>query len=164
LQRAFGSEVLPNVRQKSKDHRVQLPELHIQNQRMSLLEIAKKYDTGAQIIADWLGAGAIPVSQEAGQARADVCRGVATGNPCPYNTFESGFEHLFGESLKKIVEIKNEAKLRVDGEKSLHGCDICGCHLKTKIWTPMQHIRKHTSDDEFRKLPTFCWQRKEANI
>jgi hypothetical protein len=130
----------------------------------TLSAIAEKYQNGKGILSDWLGSGAATVPAALAQARANICTGKAGGRPCPSNTRESGLEHLFGEGLKKIVEMKNQAQLRVDGEKSLFGCDVCGCHLRTKIWTPMEHIKKHTPDAELMKHPTYCWLRRENNL
>ena len=100
----------------------------------------------------------------------DVCTGRISGAPCCHNLPESAVESFIGEALKKIIEIKNEAgfdgeKLFRCGNKSLGVCSIvCKCHLATKVFTPMKHIRKFTSDEEFKKLPGYCWQRTEVGV
>lgn len=131
---------------------------------MNLLQIAEKYQDGKNIMLDWLGDGGAVVPTADAQARADICTGRTSGAPCCHNFPESAVESFIGEALKKIIEIKNEAGLRVQGNKSLGVCSVCKCHLATKVFTPMKHIRKFTSDEEFKKLPGFCWQRTESGI
>lgn len=131
---------------------------------MSLLDFAKRMGTGTEIVFSWVGSGGNTVTQHEAQLRSDICTGRLSGVACPYNVAENFFTGSAGETVKKLVEIKNGSKLRVRGEKSLGNCAVCKCHLRTKIWTPMEHIRKHTTDDELRELPPICWQRVEVKI
>lgn len=126
-----------------------------------LLDIANKYVKGARIISDWLGAGGVTVDRELAQDRADICSGRNSDHRCPFNVSEPGAAAIAGESLKKLVEIKNDAQLRVQGEKSLGMCGVCNCHISTKVWTPIRHVKKHTTDGIAAALPFHCWQRKE---
>lgn len=128
---------------------------------MSLLETAKKYAKGIQIVSDWLGAGGVTVGYKTAQNRADICTGRNSDHRCPFNVVEPSAAKIAGESLKKLVEIKNSAQLRVQGEKSLAMCGVCQCHLATKVWVPIHHVRKHTPDAIANMLPIHCWQRKE---
>ena len=131
---------------------------------MSLIELASKMGKGTEIVFSWLGAGGNTVPQHEAQNRSDVCTGRLSGVACPNNVSENFFVGQAGESVRKLLEIKNGARLRVQGEKSLGNCAVCKCHLRTKIWTPMEHIRKHTTDDELKQLPALCWQRTETKI
>jgi len=131
---------------------------------MNLVESARKLGVGTEIIFSWLGAGGNTVLQNEAQTRGDICTGRLSGSPCPNNVAENFFVGSAGEAVKKLLEVKNGNQLRIQGEKSLHSCKVCKCHLRTKIWTPMEHITKHTSPDELRALPEFCWQRVETKI
>ena len=122
---------------------------------MNLLEIAKSYVRGEEIIRDWLGSGGNTVSQEIADARALTCLA------CDKNTF--GFQPalVVGEAVKKVLEIKNGAKLRTDGERRLGVCSVCHCYLRTKIWVDLSLVRKHWMEGEAEKLPSHCWQLTE---
>jgi hypothetical protein len=124
---------------------------------MNLLEITN----GAQIIIDWLGAGGKTVSDAQAQTRADICTGRINGRPCEHNVSDSWITGAAGESARKLLSIKNNAQMRVDGEKRLHTCDACSCYLRLKVWTPLDHLLKHTTTEELANLPEFCWQRNE---
>lgn len=126
-----------------------------------LLEIAKKYAKGLQIVSDWLGEGGVTVDHATAQHRADICTGRNSDHRCPFNVVEPGAAKVAGESLKKLVEIKNSSQLRVQGEKSLAMCSACRCHLATKVWVPIRHVKKHTPNAVIAMLPFHCWQRKE---
>jgi len=129
-----------------------------------LLQFAKKYTNGAQLVMDWLGSGGKTVSQELAQGRSDVCTGRLSGRPCPENVHESFMAESAGEAIRHLVQIKNDALLRVDGELHLGGCAICKCHMRTKIWTPMEQILKYTEKDEMLTHPIHCWIRKENKL
>jgi hypothetical protein len=120
--------------------------------------------TGSQIILDWLGAGGNTVSDEHAQIRADVCTGRRSGVPCSHNAPSGILQTAAGESIRQLLEIKNHAKKRVDGEKSLHTCNACNCYLRLKVWVPIEHIVKHMSAGEMEKFPAWCWQRKESKL
>jgi hypothetical protein len=119
---------------------------------MNLIETAETYKNGAEIIASWLGTGGHTVSRDAAQVRADVCL------KCPHNIDSVSIPSQFAKTLKIAVEIKNWQRLRVSGEKRLHICDACLCHLPTKVWVPIDHIAGHTRPEE---MPRGCWVANE---
>lgn len=131
---------------------------------MNLVETAEQIGKGSQIVLDWLGAGGHTVSQHEAQDRSDVCTGRLSGAACPYNVPSNLVTGLAGESIRHLIEIKNKAALRVDGEKKLGGCERCACHLKLKVWTPLAYIRKHTTDEEISSYPPICWLRTESGL
>lgn len=102
--------------------------------------------------ASWLGEGGIPVAPDHAQRRANVCL------KCPMNSGDKPFyEHLAANiagMVRNQIEYKNQLKLRVDGEKSLHVCLACLCVLKLKVHVPLAHIRETTPLDD---LHPDCW-------
>ena len=121
---------------------------------MTLLEKAYQVAGGVEAIAAWLGSGGIVVPQEEAQSRADVCLA------CP-NNVEVGFATSTGADFaRKILEIKNDASLRVDGEKKLHKCEACGCVLRLLVWEPQSRVTKHLTEKERSALPLHCWKLK----
>ncbi len=110
---------------------------------------------GVQTLREWLGEDGITVERELAQQRAEVCK------KCPHNTEGNALLGAAAEAVKRHVEFKNKVLLRVDGEKSLGLCDICGCYLKTKIWIPINLIRRHMPAGEWEKFPSPCFQRDE---
>lgn len=115
------------------------------------MNLAEKYAIGATTIMDWLGDGARPVEKELAQSRADIC--IA----CPHN--KAGYSlATFAATVKFLMEIKKRERLRVDGEKSLGICEVCGCHIATSIWTPIEHIAQYTDT-----MPEHCWKTAEMH-
>jgi GT2 family glycosyltransferase/ADP-heptose:LPS heptosyltransferase len=44
-------------------------------------------------------------------------------------------------------------------DKQLQSCNVCGCHLKLKVWVPIQHIAPRS---RLRDFPAHCWIQTEA--
>lgn len=106
----------------------------------------------------WLGEGANAVPPAQSQARADVCL------MCPLNVIKPIQELFTGAvamTVLRQIEYKNKLKLRVDGEKSLHVCDVCQCVLRLKTHVPIKFIAENTDADTLEKFPSYCWQKKE---
>lgn len=116
---------------------------------MSLLEQAKKYIHGEEILRQWVGDGAVPVERELAEKRAAVCL------KCPKN--EPGFVPVetVALAIKKLVSFKNDMQLRVNGERSLFTCSACSCPLRTKIWIPFERIAP--DEQEKQLLDAACW-------
>lgn len=122
---------------------------------MNLLERAGQYANGIQILRDWLGSGGIAVEPSRSQGRANICLA------CPCNDAGFSVAESVATAIRNHVELKNKLELRVDGEKSLHTCQICQCALRLKVHVPMAVIRGHMTPDELGKFPDHCWQKKE---
>lgn len=115
----------------------------------NLWELAKTYTNGAWILTNWLGSNGVSVDQELAQARANKCL------VCPKNKPGIQITESVAAAVKQLVEFKNEAKLRVVGEKRLYTCSACLCPLPSKVWQPIDRIRPDESEK-----PNFdagCW-------
>lgn len=119
-----------------------------------LLDRAKQFKEGAQILSEWLGSGAVTVDPATAQRRADVCL------KCPLNVHESFTAETIAAAIRRQVEIKNSLKLRVNGEKSLHTCAVCGCVNRLKIWLPLERILP--TPEELPKFDSACWLISES--
>ncbi len=125
---------------------------------MNLFALASHYYDGIRIVKDWVGEGGHVVSGDKSQERANSCL------PCEFNVKAISLEKETAEAIKKIVELKNHLKLRVNGEKKLGSCAKCSCHLPTKVHTPLEYIMRYTEIEELKKYPEHCWLRKENNL
>lgn len=107
---------------------------------------------------DWIGEERQPVPPSQSQSRADICL------KCPKNVIKPIQELFTGAvalTVLRQIEYKNKLKLRVDGEKSLHVCDVCNCVLRLKVHVPIQSILETTDENELAGFPDFCWVAKE---
>lgn len=118
---------------------------------MSLADYIAKIPMAYETITSWLGNGATPVDKDLAQARANVCLN------CIMNRKSNPVVSAAMTPLRAVVQIKNEMKLRVDGEKKLGECSVCKCDLKTKIWVPLEHILGPMNYEEINELPDWCW-------
>lgn len=116
---------------------------------------------GMAVIADWLGEGLRPVDKPIAEARAAICAVREGGKVCPMNSEAGGFfqklDAQAAEEVKKLIEVKNELELTTAQEASLFTCQACDCLLRLKVWTPIDHILKHTSAAVKAKLDPLCW-------
>lgn len=112
----------------------------------------------------WLGDGGHPVPATQSQARADVCTKGLNGEKCPMNVTKPIQELFTGAvalTVLRQIEYKNQLKLRVEGEKSLHVCDVCNCILRLKVHTPIEFIKENTNEETLKKFPEYCFITKE---
>lgn len=108
-------------------------------------------------ISGWIGEGGKPVHPDQAQARANVCL------KCPHNVNRPIEEFLKdGAALtaKRLLELKSKMNLRVQGEKSLHLCELCGCVLRLKVHEPLKFILEGSSTEDL--IPE-CWVNQEKN-
>lgn len=122
----------------------------------------KKVDQFIKVRRDWLGEGGEPVPLEQAQARADVCTGRLTGNPCKFNYQGSWlWSMITSMAIRSQMTLRHIMNLKLEGEDTLRTCEVCGCPLKLKVHVPFKHIYRHTTPDHFSKFPDFCWKRIE---
>lgn len=115
---------------------------------------------GSRILFDWLGDGGKPVPQEQSDSRAATCRS------CPHNWEGDWFNKLTAEVVS-VVMMQRRAKmglgLHVKDENGIHFCEVCQCHLPTKVHVPLKHIESYTPEQVWSELPEICWMKKEKN-
>lgn len=126
----------------------------------SAVEAVGKVMVGVGVYVDWLGSGGIPVEKNHAESRAKVCAG------CEHNKLKGSLTDYFTEpaaaAMSKILSIKNDMKLETQYDESLHVCDLCFCPLKSKVWTPIGHIKAKLKDSTLNSLPDFCWIKQES--
>lgn len=131
---------------------------------MSLFDTIRQTAKGALVLADWLGSGGKPVLAFQAESRALTCLVGNNGKPCPFNVQPLWWEKAKGSiaaAIRDHVAIKNELALKVTREDELHMCRKCGCCLRTKVWVPMEHVRKVLDRKTIEELPSYCWMRTE---
>lgn len=125
-----------------------------------IVETVQQVSTGARILADWLGEGAVPVSPKVAQARADTCKG------CEFNqagNWLQRFAGAVGGFLKEQMELKARMELKVKGETKLKTCAVCSCHLPLLVWTPIETLAERTDAATLGKYPAHCWKAQEIH-
>ena len=124
----------------------------------------KQIKSFAGLYVQWLGDGGKPVHPDQSQKRANICL------KCPQNNTKLSIGEVFkgkvADTVRRQIELKNELRLRVDGEKSLGICDICQCVLRLKVHVPFQFVDESTDDDTVMLFPQECWyvQELKGNI
>lgn len=109
-------------------------------------------------LKDWLGDGGIPVRQPLAETRASICE------ICPKNQPGNWWDRLARDVVQIILaqrRAKEALNLHVKCEDDLHFCDVCHCHLPTKVFVPIEHIAKRTNEQTWEELPNWCWMQAE---
>lgn len=118
-----------------------------------------KTAAGVGILLDWLGSGGRPVDKALAESRAGVCV------LCPENQDPNWFQKLTGavaEETRKLLGIKNDLALTTSVDDRLFTCQICLCNNVLKVHTPIDHVKKHTSQKTMDAFPAHCWVKKEC--
>lgn len=124
----------------------------------SLLEGLRQTVEGAEVIADWIGEGGVPVPRELAEKRATICQ------YCPENYKGNWWDetkNTIAMWIRRELELKNSIGLTLSNETQIAMCKICGCANRLKVWTPIEHIRAHTTDLVFECFPKACWIKDE---
>lgn len=124
---------------------------------MTLLDQFKSVPHGTQSITDWLGSGGRVAEREEAQARADICL------KCPMNDTGASIATPLALGIKRMLELKNQSKLRVIGEKSLGLCGACGCVLRLQVWQEGSMVAAQLTEEEKLQLPEYCWKLQTQN-
>lgn len=117
-----------------------------------------KATRGAKTMAAWLGDGGQPVPTEKAESRSSICI------LCPHNQPESGYAMTkdVAETVKSWMEARNNLKLSTSNDSKLGVCEVCGCHLKLKVHTPLPAVMEGTPDGLLDLFPKgLCWIRTE---
>lgn len=131
---------------------------------MSLIDEFRNDVAGLALLKDWLGDGTEPVSQARADHRANACLHGDGGNPCPHNCEPNWWGRVkssIANTIQMQLEMKHHLRLHVASEDACFMCRICGCALPLKVWTPIEHIKQHTTPDQLEKYPAWCWQKQE---
>jgi hypothetical protein len=112
---------------------------------------------GARILNEWRMEGPDPVAPDKAEARASVCA------MCPYNQPEASFSIVgaAAETFKALMEVRARKKIQTSNDEKLGVCDVCGCHLKLKVHTPLELVESGTPEDMLQMFPKICWVRTE---
>lgn len=119
----------------------------------------RKISAGIGVLLDWVGSGGVPVASEAAERRASIC---AT---CPRNDggdWKAYFTEPIAAKIKQQLEIKHDLQLKTSHDDRLTVCSACDCPLQLKVWTPLEHILEHTSEEVKERLDPRCWILQEA--
>lgn len=119
---------------------------------MNLWDSVKHIPDGIKNLTDWLGSGGKIVDPAEAQRRANTCVNCGLNKPGATVTTAVAL------AIRAQLGVKNKLKLRVDGEKSLHTCQACGCVLRLLIWEPQDRVEASITDEEASKLPGMCWK------
>jgi len=109
---------------------------------------------GAQTLASWFGEGGRPVEKAEGERRASIC---AT---CPQNgrgDWTRWFTTPVSNLIRRQIEFGQSINLSTSVDPQLGVCEACQCPLRLKVWVPMQHILKETTEETKKKLDARCW-------
>lgn len=106
---------------------------------------------GSVAIADWLGKGGSPVSQETADLRAAICA------DCIQNDEGPVLERMVASRVQKFIGLKNDMQLKTPSDDKLKTCGVCDCVLKLKVWMPIAMVLSHTSEEELASFPSNCW-------
>lgn len=116
---------------------------------------------GIDALNEFLGENCQPVEKHVAQSRATTCE------RCPRNSKISGFKYnltaVVAESVRRHKEIRNALDLSLENESKLGICSACECHLPTKVFVPIESVKKRTNQEVMNKLPAMCWIKKETN-
>lgn len=122
----------------------------------------KKIWSGVRTINEWIDSNTDPVDPPLAEARAATC--VA----CPLNgsgDFTKWFTQPASEAIKRQLEKVSNKKLVTSVDDKLGVCEACLCPMKLKVWTPLDYIKPHVSDDVLKELAKGkdCWVLKELS-
>lgn len=139
---------------------------HLSDLVRPAVEKFKSLGTGAQILADWVGGGMLPVSTELAQSRADSCTGRKSGAPCKFNLKGSRFTESIATAIKEQMQKRHEATAIPEGDERLLECQLCYCDLKLKVHVPIETIIDRTPKAMIEKFqeqaPDVCWLKRET--
>lgn len=110
---------------------------------------------GGLTLLDWfVNGGRKRVATPLAEERSKTCAG------CFANVDPVGCSSCAATALREITEgITGGDKTAYDDY--LKSCGFCGCTLKSKVWLPVELLRKRTPSEEYQRLPAHCWIRTE---
>ena len=122
---------------------------------------AQRISAGIGLMIDWLGDGLKPADQERANHRATIC------STCQFNqrvgVIQRATIGTVADGVHQLMEEKAAMKLETPEDSRLFTCSLCDCVLSLKVWTPTEHVKKHTDEKLFVLLPDHCWVKKEIS-
>lgn len=111
------------------------------------------------VLREWLGEGGMPVLQEQAQARLNVCVNCRKNERG--NWWDIHFKDPIAMRIRQHLEAKHQLNMHLENEEHTGMCGVCGCCIRLKAWTPLQHINDNLSKEDEREFPDYCWILKE---
>jgi hypothetical protein len=127
---------------------------------MSVIEEIRMDLEGAELLADWLGEGGIPVGREKAESRSVICEACRMNRP---GRIWESIKHMAALWIRKELEVRNKLGLQLPNDDKLGICNGCRCCNGLKVWTPIKHIKAHMSPEVIQKLDPSCWIKGEMN-
>jgi hypothetical protein len=121
---------------------------------VNFIERAKQIANGVSILTNWLGDGGVPCDRAVAQKRAAIC--IA----CPKNGSGLALTESIANAIKANLELKSKLGLRVEGEKKLLSCGVCGCSNRLQVWCPDSYLRQTLYENEQSEYPEPCWKKQ----
>ena len=115
--------------------------------------LAMTFKQGTATLARWWANGRRRVSKDEILRRTYIC------NACPENRPIEGCTACAMRGVHKIVnEIVAGTELPTDN--LLQACGVCSCSLKAKTRIPLEDLKPHIPDSQWKRLPEKCWLRE----
>jgi hypothetical protein len=123
-------------------------------QRFNLGQAVAAVSGGVRTLADWLGGGGVPVSQELADKRALTC------SDCPQNgkgdwlsTFTIPAQNL----IRRQLQERKDLKLTTPYDDKIQMCEACACPLHLKVHVPIVYVNQRIPPAIREKLDKRCW-------
>ena len=110
-------------------------------------------NAGIKLWMDFFGSGK-PESREVAEKRAAIC--VACPQNVKGNILER-FNSVAGKEILAIFNAMNDLDLHTNLDKDLYVCHLCSCPLRSKVFAPLDMVKKHMVKETMESLPDFCW-------
>lgn len=124
---------------------------------MSLIDTAKAYARGSELLFEWLGNG-VPVFKELAEKRASTCA-ACSKNDKGYKPVEA-----VSSSVKELMAFKSHLTLETSLDSKLATCAICLCPTATKVWVDVDRLLRYSDEDELKQFEAVnCWITKERD-
>jgi hypothetical protein len=108
---------------------------------------------GIKLWLEFFGSGK-PETKEVAEKRASVCV------TCPQNVkgnILERFNAAAGREILAIFNALNDLDLHTSQDKELYVCHLCSCPLRSKVFAPLEMVKKHMVKETMDSLPDFCW-------
>lgn len=110
-------------------------------------------NAGIKLWMEFFGSGK-PESEEVAEKRAAICAN------CPQNVkgnILERFNAMAGKEILAIFNALNDLDLHTSRDKDLYVCHLCSCPLRSKVFAPLEMVKKHMVQETMDSLPDYCW-------